>query len=284
MDDAGRGRHHAEVGEGLLAPAQELVPLAVPLELELRRFCARASCVPNTSTCTEWSTTRSTGTSGLIRFGSCAEPLHRGPHGGEVDDRGDAGEVLQDHAGGHEGELDVLRGGRVPGAEVLHVVRGDQLAVDDPQDGLEERRGSRRAGGRGRGRHPPSRGRRGGRSWPGRSRCRGWSGRRTHRSSWLSSLLDGFRAYTSAPFGRDGRALGVVEAQPALGGAPDADAARHRDASGRPALPERQGGASLEEMTAREAGVDRQGAAQLARGRGRHRQAGRCPGAARRRG
>ncbi len=33
-------------------------------------FLRSASGEPNTSTCTEWSTTRSTGTSGLIRFGS----------------------------------------------------------------------------------------------------------------------------------------------------------------------------------------------------------------------
>jgi hypothetical protein len=43
--------------------------------------------MPKSSTCTEWSMTRSTGISGLIFFGIAAEPLHRAAHRGEVDDR-----------------------------------------------------------------------------------------------------------------------------------------------------------------------------------------------------
>jgi hypothetical protein len=66
------------------------------------------------------------------------EPLHRGAHGGQVHDRGHAGEVLEDHPGGHEGQLHVLRSRRVPGPEVLHVLRGDELAVDAPEDSLEQ--------------------------------------------------------------------------------------------------------------------------------------------------
>jgi hypothetical protein len=97
VHDAGGRRHDAEVVERLLAPLEELVALAVALELDLG-VDRSASGEPNSSTCTEWSMTRSTGTSGLIFFGSppmrgswrCAAPPGR--------PRGHAGEVLQHDA------------------------------------------------------------------------------------------------------------------------------------------------------------------------------------------
>ena len=54
--------------------------------------------MPYSSTCTEWSMTRSTGWSGLMRCGSPPSAAMRVAHGGEVDDGGHAGEVLQQHA------------------------------------------------------------------------------------------------------------------------------------------------------------------------------------------
>jgi len=36
MDDAGLGRHHAEIPERILSPAKENVALAIALVLELR--------------------------------------------------------------------------------------------------------------------------------------------------------------------------------------------------------------------------------------------------------
>ena len=68
--DAGARRHDAEIVERHLAPAQELVALEVALVLELRRWRRRRSVLPKVSTITEWSMTRSTGTSGLIFLGS----------------------------------------------------------------------------------------------------------------------------------------------------------------------------------------------------------------------
>ena len=67
--DAGAGRHHAEIVERLLAPAQELVALAVPLVLELDVLPEGERACRTMSTITEWSMTRSTGTSGLIFCG-----------------------------------------------------------------------------------------------------------------------------------------------------------------------------------------------------------------------
>ena len=70
MADAGAGRHHAEIVEGAGAPAQERVALAVPLIFLLDIDVEGAVAMPKASTITEWSMTRSTGTSGLILRGS----------------------------------------------------------------------------------------------------------------------------------------------------------------------------------------------------------------------
>jgi hypothetical protein len=69
VHDAEAGRHDAEGVEGLHAPLHELVALLVALELELHvqvERVARAVVVDHH----EWSTTRSTGTSGSMVFGS----------------------------------------------------------------------------------------------------------------------------------------------------------------------------------------------------------------------
>ena len=59
-------------------------------------------------------------------------------HGGQVDDGGNAGEVLHDHAGGREGHF--LAGGRVgvPARQRLDVRGADRLAVLVAQQVLEQ--------------------------------------------------------------------------------------------------------------------------------------------------
>ncbi len=61
--------------------------------------------------------TRSTGTRGLTRVGLSAEILHGVAKGREVDDAGNAREVLQEDAGGRVGDLAVAAdaGGGVRG-------------------------------------------------------------------------------------------------------------------------------------------------------------------------
>jgi hypothetical protein len=46
MADAGAGRHHAEIVEGLLAPAQEFVAFAIALVFEINILLATRSGVP----------------------------------------------------------------------------------------------------------------------------------------------------------------------------------------------------------------------------------------------
>jgi hypothetical protein len=102
--DAGAGRHDAEIVEGFLAPAEEAV--ALPLRsYSMSTFFAEAFGVPNSSTITEWSITRSTGTSGLILRGSPPSLSHGVAHGGEVDHGRNAGEVLHQDAGRAEGDF-----------------------------------------------------------------------------------------------------------------------------------------------------------------------------------
>ena len=73
--------------------------------------------------------TSSAGCSGIDLFGVAAQSAHRIAHGGEVDDRGHAGEVLHQHAGGHVGDLARGLGFGVPGGEEADVVGGDGLTV-----------------------------------------------------------------------------------------------------------------------------------------------------------
>ena len=113
MHDAGVGRHHREVAQRRLAPAQEGVALAVARELELA-FSAKASACPASSTCTEWSMTSSAGCSGLMLRRIAAHALHGVAHGGQIDDRRHAGEVLQQHARRRERDLVDGRGLRIP--------------------------------------------------------------------------------------------------------------------------------------------------------------------------
>jgi hypothetical protein len=60
-------------------------------------------------------------------------------HGGEVDEQGDAGEVLKDDAGDDERDFSVDRFGGVPGSEGANVLFGDGDAVAITEDGFEDK-------------------------------------------------------------------------------------------------------------------------------------------------
>ena len=97
----------------LLAPAEEGVALAVPLELELdvpREGAARAEVV-DLHRVVDHELDRDQRVD-LLRV--AAEVGHRVPHRGEVDDGRDAGEVLEQDARGREGDLAARLVGRDP--------------------------------------------------------------------------------------------------------------------------------------------------------------------------
>ena len=72
--------------------------------------------------------TRSTGISGLMRLDHRPIAAWRS-HRRQIDHGGNAREILQHNAGGHEGDLDVGRTRRAPTGEILHVVLGDDKTV-----------------------------------------------------------------------------------------------------------------------------------------------------------
>ena len=110
VHDARPRRHDAEVVERHLAPAQELVPLAVARELQLDvqvERLVRAEVV-DLHRVVDHQVDRHQRVD-LLRI--AAEPLHRGPHRGEVDDARHAGEVLQHDAGRLERHFDAAVAG-----------------------------------------------------------------------------------------------------------------------------------------------------------------------------
>ena len=70
----------------------------------------------------EWSTTRSTGTSGSIAFGSLPISIGDVAHRRQVGEQRHAGEVLQDDARDDERDLVLARGVRLPAGKLDDVL------------------------------------------------------------------------------------------------------------------------------------------------------------------
>ena len=135
--DAGRRRDDAEVVEGLLAPLQERVALAVALEVALgvdREGALVAEGVDLHRVVDHQVDVDER----VDRCRIAADLLHRVAHRGQVDDRRDAGEVLHQHPRRLERDLDAGLGLRVPLRDRLDVVAGDRLAVLEPQHVLQQ--------------------------------------------------------------------------------------------------------------------------------------------------
>ena len=105
VDDADGRRHDAEVLECLLAPAEELVALAVAVEFDGHVAVHRV--LPAEEVDLHRVVDHQVdGHQGVDLLRVAAEPLHGAAHGRQVDHAGHAGEVLQDHAGRLEGNFD----------------------------------------------------------------------------------------------------------------------------------------------------------------------------------
>jgi hypothetical protein len=128
VHDAGAGRHHLELAERVLAPAQELESLVVALELDLHVPGERVRAAEHVRH--HGVVDDQLGRAERVDLGRVtAQGLHGLPHRGQVDHRRDAGQVLQDDPG--RGELDLGVGllARIPPGERRHVVGGDVDAV-----------------------------------------------------------------------------------------------------------------------------------------------------------
>ena len=135
--DAHAGRDGGEVVEGRLSPLEEGVALAVALEFE--RGVERVGVAGAVFVDLDGVVDDQLG--GLERVDLlriAAEDVHGVAHGGEVDDGGDAGEVLHEDAGGHPGDFAGGLGFGIPPGEEFDVVGGDGLAVFVAEEILEQ--------------------------------------------------------------------------------------------------------------------------------------------------
>ena len=137
VDDAGAGRNDAEVVECLLAPAEELVTLAVAgelhIDIELERV-GRVEVVDLHRVVDD----EIDGHERIDFLGIAAEALHGGSHGGEIDDARHAGEILQHNAGRLEWDFDLGRGGGLPRGEGFHIILRYEVAVAIAEQRFEQ--------------------------------------------------------------------------------------------------------------------------------------------------
>ena len=137
MHDAGIRRYDFEVGERVLAPAQEGIALLVAGELQL---CVQihgvrlGECVHLQRVVDDQLHRRH----GTDLFRVVAEGAHCVAHGGEIHDRRHAGEVLQQHPCRRKGDLRGRLGFRVPSGQGLDVAPGNVDAVLMAKQVLEE--------------------------------------------------------------------------------------------------------------------------------------------------
>src|SRR5690606_26663903 len=121
VHDAGVGRHHLEVLEGVLAPAQEAVAFAVALELDAPVQVERVGA-PEHIHLDRVVDHQLRGDLGVDLLRAATQAGDGVAHGGQVDHAGHAGEVLQHHARGHERDLGVRLGPRIPARHRLDVL------------------------------------------------------------------------------------------------------------------------------------------------------------------
>jgi hypothetical protein len=137
VDDAGVRRHHLEVVERRLPPAQEGVALAVPLELALGvdQEGRLAAVLVDLDRVVDDQLDR---LQGVDPRRVAAHRRHGVAHRREVDHGGDAGEVLEQHPRRHEGDLLRRRRRRVPRRDRRDLLGAHDGAVLAPQQVLEQ--------------------------------------------------------------------------------------------------------------------------------------------------
>jgi hypothetical protein len=137
VDDAGARGYDAEVGERLLAPAQELVALEIALELALDVELEGVGQAVGI----DLDRVVDDEVDGLKRVDAlwvAAERLQGFAHGCEVDDYGHAGEVLEEDPGRSEADLAVHARIWLPIGERFDVLDGYAATVLIAEEVLEQ--------------------------------------------------------------------------------------------------------------------------------------------------
>ena len=137
MDDAGVGRHDAEVLERVLAPAEERIALAIPGELEpgVEVGGVELGVMIDLHRVVDDELDRLERID-LARVAT--EPEDAVAHCREIDDGRDTGEVLQQHSGGRKGNFLLHLRRHVPAGECLNVLRIDEPGIFAAQQVLEQ--------------------------------------------------------------------------------------------------------------------------------------------------
>ena len=137
MDNAGGRRNHAEAPECLLAPAQELVALAIALKLDfgVALDCAGAPEEVHLHGVVDHEVNRN---QRIDLAGVTTQALHCRSHGSQVHDGGHSGKILQDDARGLERNLPGRRRLGAPLGERCHIALRHQRAVAVPQQSLQQ--------------------------------------------------------------------------------------------------------------------------------------------------
>ena len=137
MHDARCRRHHAEVAQRRLPPLEELVALAIPIELEFAVDGEGHAGVERVDL--HGVVDHQIARHQRIDLGGIASKgHHRRTHRREIHHAGNAGEVLQNDATGHEGDLLLAYVPAVVARECPHVLLGHHSAVEVPQAGLQQ--------------------------------------------------------------------------------------------------------------------------------------------------
>ena len=137
VDDADAGRDDAECFEGLLPPFEKLVTLTVALELHLEVETQRVGTAEEVDLhgVVDDQIDRN---EGLDHGGILARRGDRIAHGGQVDQEGHTGEILQHDAGDHERNLLGGRLLRLPRGKDSHILLADFAAVAIAEHGFQD--------------------------------------------------------------------------------------------------------------------------------------------------
>ncbi len=136
VDDAEAGRDDLQPVERAHSPLEEFVARAIAGELdahvELQRI--RDAREVHLHAVVD---DQIDGHQRLDELRGLARGLHRVAHRRQIDDQRHAGEVLQEHARDHEGDLFGALGPGLPGSERFHVLLAHALAVEIAQERFE---------------------------------------------------------------------------------------------------------------------------------------------------
>ena len=137
MADARVRWNDAEIIERLLSPTEKSVAFNVALELDLgilMKCLRRAEVVHLDGVVDDKIAWRK----GIDLFRIAAQPLHRRPHGGEIDYRRHAGKILREHSCRHKSDLFFLFGFGLPVGQRRDIVLVHMVAVFASQQVLQQ--------------------------------------------------------------------------------------------------------------------------------------------------